>query len=243
MLGQIIIRKSFLKKHLAAPLLKEREYFLTMKSKEGLSRLTLLGWAGYSLKFIQYFDLHDGEKRIVSLDDVVEAARQWSSPIPDHYHSRKRHDFPSSRIKFIEMAVEFLLYVGLLDSRYQDDIINYLAERKWHRVRLIAAPFYKERMSFLMDCKSKGFKRQTLQLYAQYQLHLIEYLDLKNFRIVTNEEISNAAKKGKTWKTKVLTRRKAPSLIIVSSSILQICGLKSYICYQNQDLLQYQIYA
>ena len=82
MLEQIIIRKSFLKKHLAAPLLKEREYFLTMKSKEGLSRLTLLGWAGYSLKFIQYFDLHDGEKRIVSLDDVVEAARQWSSPIP-----------------------------------------------------------------------------------------------------------------------------------------------------------------
>ena len=148
------------------------------------------------------------EKRIVSLDDVVEAARQWSSPIPDHYHSRKRHDCPSSRIKFIEMAVEFLLYVGLLDSRYQDDIINYLAERKWHRVRLIAAPFYKERMSFLMDCKSKGFKRQTLQLYAQYQLHLIEYLDLKNFRIVTNEEISNAAKKWQNLEDKGSHKKK-----------------------------------
>ena len=44
MLEQIIIRKPFLKKHLAAPLLKERESFLTMKSKEGLSRLTLMGW-------------------------------------------------------------------------------------------------------------------------------------------------------------------------------------------------------
>ena len=64
MLEQIIIRKPFLKKHMAAPLLKERESFLTMKSKEGLSRLTLMGWAGYSLKFIQYFDLHDGKKRI-----------------------------------------------------------------------------------------------------------------------------------------------------------------------------------
>ena len=208
MLEQIIIRKPFLKKHLAAPLLKERESFLTMKSKEGLSRLTLMGWAGYSLKFIQYFNLHDGEKRIVSLDDVVEAARQWSSPIPDHYHSRKRHDCPSSRIKFIEMAVDFLLYVGLLDSRYQDDIVNYLAERKWHRVRLIAAPFYKERMSFLMDCKSKGFKRQTLQLYAQYQLHLIEYLDLKTFRIVTNEEISNAAKKWQNLEDKGSHKKK-----------------------------------
>ena len=208
MLEQIIIRKPFLKKHMAAPLLKERESFLTMKSKEGLSRLTLMGWAGYSLKFIQYFNLHDGEKRIVSLDDVVEAARQWSSPIPDHYHSRKRHDCPSSRIKFIEMAVDFLLYVGLLDSRYQDDIVNYLAERKWHRVRLIAAPFYKERMSFLMDCKSKGFKRQTLQLYAQYQLRLIEYLDLKTFRIVTNEEISNAAKKWQNLEDKGSHKKK-----------------------------------
>jgi len=180
MLEQIITRKPFLKKHLAAPLLKERESFLTMKSKEGLSRLTLLGWAGYSLKFIQYFDLHDGKKRIVSLDDVVEAARLWSSPISGHYHSRKHHDCPSSRIKFIEMAVDFLQYVGLLDFRYQDEMVNYLAERKWHKVRLIAAPFYNERMSFLMDCKSKGFKRKTLQLYAQYQLHLIEYTRWRN---------------------------------------------------------------
>lgn len=67
MLEQIIIRKPFLKKHLAAPLLKERESFLTMKSKEGLSRLTLMGWAGYSLKFIQYFDLHDGERELYLL--------------------------------------------------------------------------------------------------------------------------------------------------------------------------------
>lgn len=34
MLEQIIIRKSFLKKHLAAPLLKEREYFLTIKVRK-----------------------------------------------------------------------------------------------------------------------------------------------------------------------------------------------------------------
>ena len=208
MLEQIIIRKPFLKKHLAAPLLKERESFLTMKSKEGLSRLTLLGWAGYSLKFIQYFDLHDGKKRIVSLDDVVEAARLWSSPISGHYHSRKHHDCPSSRIKFIEMAVDFLQYVGLLDFRYQDEMVNYLAERKWHKVRLIAAPFYNERMSFLMDCKSKGFKRKTLQLYAQYQLHLIEYLNLENFRTVTNEEISNAAKKWQNLEDKGSHKKK-----------------------------------
>lgn len=138
------------------------------------------------------------------------------------------------------MAVDFLQYVGLLDFRYQDEMVNYLAERKWHKVRLIAAPFYNERMSFLMDCKSKGFKRKTLQLYAQYQLHLIEYLNLENFRTVTNEEISNAAKKWQNLEDKGSHKKKVPSLITVSSPILQICGLKSYICYQNQNLLQYQ---
>ena len=179
---------------MAAPLLKERESFLTMKSKEGLSRLTLMGWAGYSLKFIQYFNLHDGEKRIVSLDDVVEAARQWSSPIPDHYHSRKRHDCPSSRIKFIEMAVDFLLYVGLFRFSLPRRHRQLSRRAQMAQSQTDCRSLFIKRMSFLMDCKSKGFKRQTLQLYAQYQLHLIEYLDLKTFRIVTNE-ISNAAKK------------------------------------------------
>ena len=46
-------------------------------------------------------------------------------------------------------------------------------------------------------------------------------------------------KNGKTWKTKVLTRRKAPSLITVSSSILQICGLKSYkMCIRDRDYIE-----
>ena len=56
------------------------------------------------------------------------------------------------------MAFEFLVYVGVLDSRYQDDIVNDLAERKRHRVRLIAAPVYEERMSFMMHCESEGIK-------------------------------------------------------------------------------------
>lgn len=208
MLEQIILRKPFLEKHLAAPLLKERESFLTMKSGQGLCRPTLMSWAGYTLKFIHYFSLHDDDKSPVSLDDVVEAARLWSSPVPNHYHSRKHHDCPSSKIKFIEMAVDFLQYIDLLDSRYQDEIINYLAERKWHKVRLIAAPFYKERMSFLMECRSQGLKKETLLLYAQYQLHIIEYLKLENHRVVTYEEISDAAEKWQNLEDKGSHKKK-----------------------------------
>ena len=193
MLEQIILRKPFLKKHMAAPLLKERESFLAMKSRQGLSRLSLISWASYTLKFIQYFNLHDEDKKTVSLDDVVESARLWSLPVPNHYHPKKHYDCPSSKIKFIEMAIDFLQYIDLLDSRYQDEIIKYLAERKWHKVRLIAAPFYEERMSFLMECRSNGFKKSTLLLYAQYQLHLIDCLKLEKHRIVTYEEISKAA--------------------------------------------------
>ncbi len=194
MLEQIILRKPFLKKHLATPLLKERETFLTMKSEQGLSRLTLMSWADYTLKFIQYFHLHDGDNSQVSLDDVVEAARLWSSPVLNHYHSSKHHDCPSSEIKFIEMAVDFLSYINLLDYRYQDEMVNYLVERKWHKVRLIAAPYFNERMSFLKNCRAKGFTKNTLRLYAQYQLHIIKYLNLGNCHTVAYEDISKAAK-------------------------------------------------
>lgn len=194
MLEQIILRKPFLKKHLAAPLLKERETFLTMKSEQGLSRLTLMSWADYTLKFIQYFHLHDGDNSQVSLDDVVEAARLWSSPVLNHYHSSKHHDCPSSEIKFIEMAVDFLSYINLLDYRYQDEMVNYLVGRKWHKVRLIAAPYFNERMSFLKNCRAKGFTKNTLRLYAQYQLHIIKYLNLGNCHTVAYEDISKAAK-------------------------------------------------
>lgn len=194
MLETIILRKPFLQKHLAAPLLNERESFLAMKSEQELCRLTLMQWAGYLLQFVRYFHMHDGMKDQVSLDDVVAAAKLWASPVTDHYHSRKHIDCPSSRIKFIEMAVDFLEYLNLLDCRYQDGMLNLLVMRKWHKVRLVAAPFFNERMSFLKKCNAKGIKIETLRIYAQYQLHIIEYLKLDGFRIVSYDEISNAAK-------------------------------------------------
>lgn len=208
MLEQIIIRKPILRRHLAAPLLKERESFLTSKSREGLCRLTLMSWADYTLKFIHYFQLYDGFTGQVSLDGIVKAAHQWASPIPSHPHSRKRHECPSSRIKFIEMAVDFLEYLNLLDYRYQDEMVNYLAKRKWHKVRLIAAPYFEERMLFLKDCRSKCFKRETLQMYAQYQLHIIEYLKLDKYHVVNYEDISKAAEEWQNSEDKGAHKKK-----------------------------------
>lgn len=53
MLEYIIRRKWYLQKHLDAPLLKEREEYLTLMYKKGLSHSYLLSIADYLLLIVQ----------------------------------------------------------------------------------------------------------------------------------------------------------------------------------------------
>lgn len=69
----------------------------------------------------------------------------------------------------------FLEYIGLLDIRYYDNVLNLLVERKFDKVKLIVAPFFQGRMSFLNEYCLNGHKKETLCRYAQYQLHLIKF--------------------------------------------------------------------
>ena len=66
MLEYIIRRKWYLQKHLDAPLLKEREEYLTLMYKKGLSHSYLLSIADYLLLIVQELRLTDDENRMVS---------------------------------------------------------------------------------------------------------------------------------------------------------------------------------
>ncbi len=66
MLENIIRRKWYLQKHLDAPLLKEREEYLTLMYKKGLSHSYLLSIADYLLLIVQELRLTDDENRMVS---------------------------------------------------------------------------------------------------------------------------------------------------------------------------------
>ena len=67
MLENIIRRKWYLQKHLDAPLLKEREEYLTLMYKKRLSHSYLLSIADYLLLIVQELRLTDDENRMVIL--------------------------------------------------------------------------------------------------------------------------------------------------------------------------------
>ena len=76
--------------------------------------------------------------------------------------SRKKntHQMVLDEEKFVVRSIDFLEYIGLLDIRYYDNVVNLLVERKFDKVKLIVAPFFQERVSFLNGYRLSGHKRK-----------------------------------------------------------------------------------
>lgn len=199
MITQLFKFKSTQRKHLDAPLLQVRIRFLIMKSEHGLCQEHLKDWARLLLAFVSYYNLQDECTERISLNEVVSKAKLWAKAISKNSHRKKTHKMVLDEEKFIVRSTDFLGYINLLDIRYSDKMVNLLVERKFDKVKLIVAPFFQERISFLNEYHLSGHKKETLRRYAQYQLHLIEFLGLRNTKMVTDEEIFAAAKKWKNY--------------------------------------------
>ena len=199
MITQLFKFKSTQRKHLDAPLLQVRIRFLIMKSEHGLCQEHLKDWARLLWAFVSYYNLQDECTERISLNEVVSKAKLWAKAISKNSHRKKTHKMVLDEEKFIVRSIDFLGYINLLDIRYSDKMVNLLVERKFDKVKLIVAPFFQERISFLNEYHLSGHKKETLRRYAQYQLHLIEFLGLRNTKMVTDEEIFAAAKKWKNY--------------------------------------------
>lgn len=199
MITQLFKFKSTQRKHLDAPLLQVRIRFLIMKSEHGLCQEHLKDWARLLLAFVSYYNLQDECTERISLNEVVSKAKLCAKAISKNSHRKKTHKMVLDEEKFIVRSIDFLGYINLLDIRYSDKMVNLLVERKFDKVKLIVAPFFQERISFLNEYHLSGHKKETLRRYAQYQLHLIEFLGLRNTKMVTDEEIFAAAKKWKNY--------------------------------------------
>lgn len=207
MITQLFHFKSTQRKHLDAPLLQERICFLTKKSEQGQCHDNLKDWARHLLMFVSCYNLQEGYATRISLNDVINHAELWAKSISKHQNKEKTHKMMLDKEKFVVRSIDFLEYLDLLDIRYYDKTVNILAERKNAKVRLVVTPFFQERMSFINEYYLSGHKKGTLCRYAQYQLHLIEFLGLKKGRIVTDEEILAAAKKWKIYSNPSLHKK------------------------------------
>ena len=67
MLEKIILRKGSLKRHLDAPLLKEREEFLGMMFEKGISHSYLICLADKLLLYVKMFSMTDETPRKITI--------------------------------------------------------------------------------------------------------------------------------------------------------------------------------
>jgi site-specific recombinase XerD len=195
MLETIIRRKWYLKKHLEAPLLKERESCLTfMAEKRDYSHNYLLSLTDYLLLIVTSLKLEDGHSEQVSISSIRDAANTWSKTKKNHPMKRK-DSTPSSVAKYMDVAFSWLAYIGRLDGIYTNNaiILNRLFTRKYHKLRYITYPLLKERTEYLQMWEDKGAAMITLRSIAAYQLHLIDYLHVEEGRMISVEEIQKSA--------------------------------------------------
>ena len=200
MLETIIRRKWYLKKHLDAPLLKERESYLAfMAEKRNYSHNYLLSLADYLLLIVTSLNLEDGCFGQISISSIRDAAITWSKTKKNHPMKRKENT-PSSIAKYMDAAFSWLAYVGRLDGIYTDNalILNRLFTRKYHKLRYLTYPLLKERAEYLQMWEDKGAAIIPLRSIAAYQLHLIDYLHVQDGHMVNIEDIRKSAE---SWMT------------------------------------------
>jgi site-specific recombinase XerD len=193
MLEQIILRKFYLLRHLEAPLLEERESYVTYLHGKGLSRGTLLSVADYLLRIVQLLDLKDRECYPVLLSSIEWSANEWANMVLNH--PMKRKSASTSKEKFITIAIEWLKYAGRLETLFEDSeiIINQIFFRRFAKRRYLSAPFLRERLGYLSLWQLRGASVCLLREIANYQLHVCDYLHMDKLRVVTEDELLEAS--------------------------------------------------
>lgn len=193
MLEKIIKSRWYLQNHQRAPMLREREEYLSyVVSKRDYSAGYLHSLADYLLLITNRLDLKDGDTEKIAIEKIKEAAESWVCHKSNHPMKRSGNT-PSSYFIFMDYAFAWLGYMNRLDSRYtEDSIINRLFSRKFHRIKFLTYPMLEQRKKHLEKWERLGAGRATLRLIANYHLHIIDFLQLKERHQITEDVLKKA---------------------------------------------------
>jgi len=193
MLHQVIKRAFYLKKHLEAPLLKEREEYLQYLANKGNGRYMLKCTADYLLRIIQF--LHLDRNSTITIEAIEKGAAAWGGF--QFNHPMKKSFSKSGEKKFVLIAIDWLKRIDRLECLPEEQIslFNRLFERRHALKRYTFAPLLKERLLYLQQWADLNAKDGTLRKIAQYQLIIMNLLNFFTVRIVSVDEIEDAAEK------------------------------------------------
>ena len=196
MFDKIYLKDTHLRPHLEAPLLKEREQFVSRIANRGYCIRYQQMVAAYLLYAVQYLDLEDEDLTPVSLTAIWEMGQSYRTK---RLTSKRRRNYsPDVKTKYQDQlyyTVIWLKEIGRLDNLYNetDNILNQLMVKDFYRVKFLSAPLLTERLSYLQHLMDTGCcLRTTIRAAAEMQITIIEMLELANPRMITIPEIDTA---------------------------------------------------
>ena len=154
MLELLFSHRSYLMKHQQAPMLREREQYLSKLHSRGLSLKYIKDTECDLLRLIKALDLCDDSKRSISVEEIRDTvSRIRNCPVS------KMHDYGSrGDAGFVSMLIlcfSWLDDIGLLDNRYsKTSLLGHLFPNACPRVRIALYPLLDSRISYLEKCKS-----------------------------------------------------------------------------------------
>ncbi|MFA6820431.1 MAG: tyrosine-type recombinase/integrase [Bacteroidaceae bacterium] len=215
MFKKIFSKEANLRKHLEAPLLKEREEFLLKMEKKGLCLRYFQIVSKYLLFAVQVLNLKDNVNEHVSFEDILKAGQKWKKM---KLFSPQRKNFnPNVDTKtkeFLCTTVIWLSNIGRIAPSYWDKrlIFNRICDTPAFKLKYFGTSFFKERLIFLNYLEANGISFSRLREYAEYQIHIISFFNLKALRMFSKSELFAASEqwdalsstsciKGKRYKT------------------------------------------
>lgn len=205
MLDKLIKRAYYLNKHLAAPLLKEREDYLQYWADKGTDLHTLKSIAYYLLRIIQFLHLEtDG---IITLEALEKAATAWGEFQSNH--PMKKTFSKTGEKRFIWFSIDWLKRINRLGPLPEEQIplFNLWFKRRHALKRHTTAPLLQERLLYLQHLTDLKAKECSLRVIASYLLIIMDSLRFYTIRMVTLHEIEEAAQK---WaENEKVSRRKS----------------------------------
>lgn len=206
MLDAFLEHPFFLNRHRQAPLLKERESFLSHLQQQGTSRKALRNLSAELLQVVRLLKLT--EMRDVSLEEIQRAARCWAR---QQHLNPKAHSYGNSASSFMYAAKKWLRFHGRLKlpsappMRLGDqlrDFARYMTEEQglspysvrshswktskfleWfgNRHRLLAMARIEDVDEFLAMKGAAGWNRKSVSVAAQALRAFFRYAETRGW--------------------------------------------------------------
>ncbi len=111
MLEKLFNYPAVLARHREAPLFEERDRYLEFRAKDGCAHKTLLRIARELFQIVQVLNIHSTSN--VTTEHIKTAAKQWAR---QQCRRGRAHTLKWSRELFIQVATEWLRFLGRLDE-------------------------------------------------------------------------------------------------------------------------------